>query len=91
MSFADIILVQTEQLLTTEGWKCVSLEYRMTIPSGNAFFFFFFEVAHVCPQEKRTGWLAWLEAIMLSNAQATAAFLAVLIKLAFATTVMRTK
>lgn len=55
------------------------------------FFFFFFEVAHVCPQEKRTGWLAWVEAIMLSNAQATAAFLAVLIKLAFATTVMRTK
>lgn len=55
------------------------------------FFFFFFEVAHVCPQEKRTGWLAWVEAIMLSNAQATAAFLAVPIKLAFATTVMRTK
>lgn len=54
-------------------------------------FFFFFEVAHVCPQEKRTGWLAWVEAIMLSNAQATAAFLAVPIKLAFATTVMRTK
>lgn len=52
---------------------------------------FFLKTLIVCPMEKRTGRLAWVEAIILSNAQATAAFWAMLIKLALATTVIRTK